>query len=326
MHERLWKQEPRDRFAAVPAPSNGLGWLWIAVAVCSALLLTGWPMPQGAGGSTLEPRAFQLFPGAFADRSAPPQSIASTSPAELAPTADRSRLSFQAPGGEPTETHEQLQWEWTAERVVSQPAVVTAPAPSVPQNSAPTNSPQTDAPATSAPPATVSAPAAETVAEPAAEQSEPLAGAPPSPLAPVSGSDPATLAFTAREFSLFDAMNQERIANGLPALISKDVLTEVARARSEEMTRLDYFAHFYPGGTSAYEFLQRAGASFSTAGENLAKVAGGETDSVNVAIEALMASPTHRANILNPDFARVGVGAVTSDEGVTIFTMIYADR
>ena len=121
-------------------------------------------------------------------------------------------------------------------------------------------------------------------------------------------------------------MNVERIANGLPALIAKDQLTSVARWRSEEMVELDYFAHFYSGGTSAYEFLAQAGARFSTAGENLAKVGGDEHESVATAIKALMESPTHRDNILDPDFVRVGVGAVTSESGVTVFTMIYADR
>jgi len=56
-------------------------------------------------------------------------------------------------------------------------------------------------------------------------------------------------------------------------------------------------------------------------------VAGDETSHVvELAINALMASPTHRANILNSRAVHVGVGTVTSDDGVTIFTMIYADR
>ena len=68
------------------------------------------------------------------------------------------------------------------------------------------------------------------------------------------------------------------------------------------------------------------GRSFAGAGENLAKVGGDEQASVAVAIEKLMASPTHRENIMSPDFRFVGVGSVTSQDGVTIFTTVFTDR
>ena len=48
------------------------------------------------------------------------------------------------------------------------------------------------------------------------------------------------------------------------------------------------------------------------------------TFGVTVAINALMASPTHRANIMNPVWRLVGVGAETSPAGMTIFTTIFA--
>ena len=323
MQEPLWQQQPRDLVAAVSTPSNRLGWLWIAVAVCSALLLVGWPLPRGASGdSTPNARAFQLFPGAFVDSTTSTNGV-DAALASSAATEERSRPTIPAEADELADTRDLFAQQRTAASPPSQPAaIITVPVPSAPE-SVLQNTVQTNVAPPAAPPAVVSAPAVEPVVEPTVEPSESLAGAPP-PVVAVA--DTASLPFSVREFGLFDAMNEARIANGLPALIAKDVLTEVARARSEEMTRLDYFAHFYAGGTSAYEFLQRAGARFSTAGENLAKVGGDEVDSVELAINALMASTTHRENILNPRFVRVGVGAVTSDEGITIFTMIYADR
>ncbi len=132
--------------------------------------------------------------------------------------------------------------------------------------------------------------------------------------------------FSVREAGLLAEMNRERVALGLPALTPRAVLTDVARARSLDMVTLDYFAHFYEGGVTAYSLLSAAGASYSAAAENLAKVAGDEEQSVGVAIEALMRSPSHRAAILDPRYLFVGVGSATDDGGITIFTTIFTDR
>jgi uncharacterized protein YkwD len=121
-------------------------------------------------------------------------------------------------------------------------------------------------------------------------------------------------------------MNAARVERGLAPLAVRQDLTEVARARSEEMTRLGYFDHFYERGTSAYALLAAAGVTYSAGGENLAKVAGDSATSVTLAIQALMDSPTHRDNILGGAYTHVGVGAVTDSEGITIFTTIFTDR
>jgi len=72
MQERLWEQEPRDRAMATLPSSNRFNWLWITIAVLSALLLTGWPLPEGvSGSSTSNARVFQLFPAAFQTNYAP---------------------------------------------------------------------------------------------------------------------------------------------------------------------------------------------------------------------------------------------------------------
>ena len=335
MQESPWNRQPRDFIASATElsdRSSGLRWLWIAIAVCSALLLVGWPIPQGvSGGSAGDARAFQLFPGAFtASTSSAGHSVSpATSPGLVVTNGERTTPSVGTTGqssvAETAATHDLLVRYWSDQRETAQTSKVTVPA-AAPRVAANITQPAASSSETTA--TLPGAPGAPSVAAPAAPAapSEPIAGVPPQPEAAAVVTRPPAGAFTSRELGLFDAMNEERLARGLPALIAKETLTDVARLRSEEMTRMGYFAHFYSGGTSAYEFLRQAGARFSTAGENLAKVGGGESESVATAIKALMASPTHRANILNPDFARVGVGAVTNDAGITIFTMIYADR
>ncbi len=148
-----------------------------------------------------------------------------------------------------------------------------------------------------------------------------VALATPEPASTIVGPELST-----REAGLLAAINSERQALGLPALVPRVALTDVARARSRDMRDKNYFAHLYEGGVSAYSLLSAAGVRYSAAGENLAKVAGDEEQSVRVAIEALMRSPSHRDAILDPRYRSVGVGAATDDAMITIFTIIFTDR
>lgn len=325
MHEPLWSAEQRG--VGSGASANRFAWLWISLAVLSALLLTGWPLPEGvSSSSTATPRAFQLFPGAFDTEGVAADHAVST--AETPREPETPRLVASSAGAtvsiDPLTELQMLAGRAAASGLADwTPVAGETPAPaSVLPSVAHDTVARPVPPPTVANSSAVSAPAATPTVAPAG----PLAGAVPQPATPAVAPSGGTATYSARELGLFNAMNEQRVANGLAPLVAKDVLTTVARLRSEEMVRLDYFAHFYPGGTSAYTLLQQQGATFNKAGENLAKVAGDETESVAVAIDALMASPTHRANILEPDFTRVGVGAVTDENGVTVFTTIFADR
>ena len=201
----------------------------------------------------------------------------------------------------------------SATPVATEPSVVTevlaaAPAPSTAPPVAAASAPQPPAPVASAPVVAVAA--------------APAPAAPP----PAAAAVLVLPQLSAREAGLLEAMNVARLAAGLEPLEIKASLTEVARARSRDMTENSYFAHFHPNGISAYELLSAARITFSAGGENLAKVGGDVEHSVRSAIDALLRSPTHRDNILNPRYRFFGVGSVTSDAGVTILTSIFTDR
>ena len=123
----------------------------------------------------------------------------------------------------------------------------------------------------------------------------------------------------ALEADMLKLVNAERAAAGLDPVEADRELRDVARAHSEEMFRLGYFAHRSPVTGEPADRLQAAGISYLTSGENLAYA-----PSLEVAHEGLMESPGHRANILNPVFTRLGVGIVRSERRGFMFTQEFA--
>lgn len=105
------------------------------------------------------------------------------------------------------------------------------------------------------------------------------------------------------EKQMLDLVNRERVANGLEPLAPDPELTEVARAHSTDMFARGYFAHDTPEGLTPFDRMRDANVRFLTAGENLALA-----PTLSIAHNGLMNSPGHRANILRPEFGRVGIG------------------
>lgn len=123
--------------------------------------------------------------------------------------------------------------------------------------------------------------------------------------------------------ALLDAMNTARGRESLPLFKSSGALEDVAVARARDLVENGYFAHFAPDGGSAFSELAVRGIAYRLAGENLARNNYPAAGTVQVAFDSLMASPGHRANILEERFRRVGVAAVQSGRTwlyVTIFT------
>jgi uncharacterized protein YkwD len=98
-------------------------------------------------------------------------------------------------------------------------------------------------------------------------------------------------------------VNQERAAAGLRPVVADPELTEVARRHSADMFARGYFAHDTPEGRTPFDRMRDENVTFLTAGENLALA-----PTLQVAHTGLMNSPGHRANILRPQFGRLGIG------------------
>ncbi len=110
------------------------------------------------------------------------------------------------------------------------------------------------------------------------------------------------------ELATFKLLNTSRMESaGAAPLRFNDLLAEVARGHSRAMRDRGFFSHTDPSGDGLRERLRRAGVQFSAAAENLVQISN-RTDPATTAHLELMASPGHRANILDRRFTEVGVG------------------
>ena len=100
-------------------------------------------------------------------------------------------------------------------------------------------------------------------------------------------------------------VNEERAKQGLKPLIADPELAQVARQHSADMFARGYFSHYSPEGKSPFDRMHDAGVKYTVAGENLALA-----PTLTIAHNGLMNSPGHRANILRPQFGRVGIGVM----------------
>jgi hypothetical protein len=98
--------------------------------------------------------------------------------------------------------------------------------------------------------------------------------------------------------------NSERVQNKVGTLTENAQLDAAAQAKANDMATKDYFAHQSPDGKQPWDFIAAAGYDYQYAGENLAVRFVDSQDVVN----AWMASPTHRANIVKPVYRDIGIG------------------
>jgi uncharacterized protein YkwD len=106
---------------------------------------------------------------------------------------------------------------------------------------------------------------------------------------------------------LLDNLNHDRLVHGLKALNIDPTLNLAALAKAEDMIQQNYFAHTSPSGTTPWHWFKSLGYEYTYAGENLAQGFQDPDELEN----ALMASPSHRANILSPFYSQVGLAVAT---------------
>ncbi|KEK23567.1 CAP domain-containing protein [Bacillus gaemokensis] len=110
------------------------------------------------------------------------------------------------------------------------------------------------------------------------------------------------------EQRVVELTNAERTKQGLSALQVDNELSKVARTKSEDMQKNNYFDHNSPTYGSPFDMMKKFGISYKSAGENIAQ---GQRTPEEV-VQAWMNSEGHRANILNSGFTHIGVGYVES--------------
>ena len=104
---------------------------------------------------------------------------------------------------------------------------------------------------------------------------------------------------------MFERLNRDRAASGLPPLEYDEHLADIGRAQSEDMRLHHFFAHESPMYGALDDRFDRAGYVAKVARENLA-----EAPDVETAQDGLMKSPHHHENIMARDVTKIGIGIV----------------
>lgn len=112
-------------------------------------------------------------------------------------------------------------------------------------------------------------------------------------------------------------VNAERKKAGLNELIWDDTVAAAAATRSIEIEKS--FSHTRPDGRTFGTAITDLGITYRGAGEN---IAWGQKTPETV-MNAWMNSEGHRANILNPNFKKLGVGYRTNGQGTPYWTQLF---
>jgi len=101
-------------------------------------------------------------------------------------------------------------------------------------------------------------------------------------------------------------------------------LLEVARVRASAQTNQMSLSHVDASGQLVFvRLISETDVNYRLVGENLARVSNPAQTAPERAEEALMNSPAHRANILEPTFDSLVVGAALDPNGQIVFAQIF---
>ena len=119
---------------------------------------------------------------------------------------------------------------------------------------------------------------------------------------------------------MFKLINKERNAKGLQEIVFDDQLRDVGRKHCKNMFERGYFSHYAPEGFSPFDRMEEAGILYNFAGENLAL-----SPNADIAMQGLMNSLGHRANILSVNFGRIGIGIIDGGIYGKMFCQEFTD-
>lgn len=124
---------------------------------------------------------------------------------------------------------------------------------------------------------------------------------------------------SAVEQALLRLTNQERAKYSLAPLKADSPLTSLARLKSSDMVAQGYFGHTSPTYGSPAQMLARYRVSYRYYAENIAQ--GADATRIHA---MWMASPGHRANILDGRMTHIGIGLTPSGSGYSATQLFVA--
>jgi hypothetical protein len=122
-------------------------------------------------------------------------------------------------------------------------------------------------------------------------------------------------------FQILSGINAARIAHGLTPYALNPLLTQAAQAHSEYQRDTGQVTHDGPGGTRTINRVQAVGYPAVRANENIYAGMGGPGEAVNW---WLGSTAGHVQNILHQSMREIGVGAASSSDGLTYYTVDFS--
>ncbi len=114
-----------------------------------------------------------------------------------------------------------------------------------------------------------------------------------------------------------DLVNRERAKAGLSPVTADTSIQAAAQVRAREIEKS--FSHTRPNGSSFSTALTQQGVTYRGSGEN---IAWGQKTPEQV-MNGWMNSEGHRANILNKNFTKIGVGYHQNASGTNYWTQLF---
>lgn len=118
---------------------------------------------------------------------------------------------------------------------------------------------------------------------------------------------------------LMSLVNDIRTRHDVGAIAYSHALSKVAQDKAEDMVANMYFSHQSEIYGTPFEMMRAYGITFTCAAEN---IAGNQT--IDGAFYAWMNSPSHKANIMNGDYDRMGIGVCVSPVYGKIIVQMFA--
>lgn len=119
---------------------------------------------------------------------------------------------------------------------------------------------------------------------------------------------------------LLTATNKAREDQGIAPLAINNKLVDAAQLKVQDMFAKQYWDHTAPDGATPWHWFGEVKYIYSDAGENLAK----NFTTSNGAVDAWLASPTHRENLLKSSYKDVGFAVMSGALNGKPTTLIVA--
>lgn len=123
---------------------------------------------------------------------------------------------------------------------------------------------------------------------------------------------------TQEEEQTLELINEYRKEHGLSELKTFEKLQYTAKLKAEDIVKNEYFSHTSSNLGTPFEMLQANNIEYIIAGENLA----GNTTPQR-AVQAWIASPSHKKNILEKKFEYTGICVIESPIYGKVFVQLF---